>query len=103
MYNPERMTAHICFKIGKYLGEHGYGKGIISVMEAVPEIEKVNLTIIVTDNLGIKKDGLTIAEAKEEIEKACIKADGMPDDLKAHCIVDYMKEEYEVRNKKTTF
>jgi hypothetical protein len=87
------MTAHICFKIGKYLGEHKYKEGIISIMEAIPEIEIVNLTILVVDQLGIKKDGLTIASAKEEIEKACIMADGMNDELKGFCIVNYMKTE----------
>ncbi len=87
------MTANICFKIGKYLGEHKYKEGIISVMEAIPEIEIVDLTILVVDQLGIKKDGLTIHEAKAEIEKACIMADGMNDEMKAFCIVKYMHAE----------
>lgn len=76
------MTANICFKIGKYLNTPSYKSGIISIMESVPEIEIVNLTILFTDNYGLKKDGLTVAEAIAFILHICEKTDTMPDEAK---------------------
>jgi hypothetical protein len=85
------MTAHICFKIGKYLNSPDYKQGIISIMEAVPEIEIINLTILFTDNLGVKADGLTLNEATLQIVNACKKVDGFPDEFKRQIVRDYLE------------
>ena len=91
------MTANICFKIGKYLNTPSYKMGIISVMESVPEIEKVDLTLLFTDNYGLKKDGLTLNEATQQIVNACKKVDGFPDEIKRQIVRDYLEANPEDR------
>jgi len=83
------MTANICFKIGKYLNNSQYKGAIISIMEAIDEIEDVNLTILFTDNYGLKKEGISVAEAKEFIVSVCEKSDAMDDDQK-----NFIRENY---------
>ena len=83
------MTANLCFKIGKYLNTNSYKMGIISIMESVPDIEIVNLTILFTDNYGLKKDGLTVAEGIAFILHTCEQTDTMPDDAK-----NFIREHY---------
>ena len=85
------MTANICFKIGKYLNSNCYKTGMISIMESVPEIEIVNLTCLFTDNYGLKKDGLTVAEAIAFILHICEQTDTMPDELKNLVIKNYLE------------
>jgi len=58
-------------------------------MEAVPEIEIVNLTILFTDNYGLKKEGLTVAEGIAFILHICDQTDTMPDDAK-----NFVREHY---------
>lgn len=58
-------------------------------MESVPEIEIVNITILFTDNYGLKKDGLTVTEAKEFIDHTCTQTDTMPDEAK-----NFIREHY---------
>jgi hypothetical protein len=60
-------------------------------MESVPEIEKVNLTLLFTDNLGVKADGLTLNEATLHIVNACKKVDGFPDEFKRQIVRDYLE------------
>ena len=83
------MTANICFKIGKYLNSNCYKTGMISIMESVPEIEIVNLTCLFMDNYGLKKDGLSVAEAIAFILHTCEQTDTMPDDAK-----NFVREHY---------
>lgn len=92
------MTAQLCFKLGKYLNNTEYKRGIITIMESVPEITKVNLTILMINNLGIKKDGLTIDEARKEIEKACRLADEFPDEIKKITRESYLEANPEERD-----
>ena len=91
------MTANICFKIGKYLNTPSYKSGIISIMESVPEIEIVNITILFTDNYGIKKDGLTVREAILFILNICEQTDTMPDESKNLVIKNYLEAHPEDR------
>jgi hypothetical protein len=91
------MTAKLCFKIGKYLNNTGYKMGIFTILESVPEIESVDLTILIDNNLGLKKDGITIAEARAEIEKACRLADEFPDAIKNFILEKYLEANPEER------
>jgi len=83
------MTANICFKIGKYLNNSRYKMSIITIMESVPEIEIVNLTILFTDNYGLKKEGLTVAEGIAFILHVCEQTDTMDDEAK-----NFIREHY---------
>jgi hypothetical protein len=85
------MTANICFKVGKYLNISQYKDGIILLLETIPEIEGVNLTLLFSNNLGIKKDGLTVAEAVQQIHLACEKVDSMPDEAKIFIRENYLE------------
>jgi hypothetical protein len=85
------MTAHICFKFGKYLSEPEYKSGIIRLMEVIPDIEVINLTLLFSDNLGMKKDGLSITEATTAIMDACKKVDEMPDEAKRFILDQYLE------------
>ena len=76
------MTANLCFKIGKYLNNKDYQKAIFSILESIEEITVVNLTCLFTDNYGLKKDGLTVAEAIALIKNICEQTDNIPDDAK---------------------
>jgi len=91
------MTAHICFKIGKYLNTPAYKEGIFSIMESITEIEVINLTLLFTDNFGIKKDGLTIPEAKIEIEQGCERVNNMEEDVKQFILENYLEANPEDR------
>jgi len=66
-------------------------------MESVPEIEKVDLTLLFTDNYGLKKDGLTLNEATQQIVNACKKVDGFPDEIKRQIVRDYLEANPEDR------
>ena len=83
------MTANLCFKIGKYLNNKDYQKAIFSILEGIEEISVVNLTCLFTDNYGLKKDGLSVAEAIAFILHTCEQTDTMPDDAK-----NFIREHY---------
>lgn len=91
------MTANICFKIGKYLIDPRYKDAIVNIMEAIDEIETVNVTIQFTSNYGLKKDGMTVGEATEYIGSVCEKTDAMDDDAKNFVRENYLEEHPEDR------
>jgi hypothetical protein len=86
------MTAKVYFKLGKYLTQPEYRDSLFSVMESIHEIEVVNLIILLYDDFCVKKDGLSIIEAKVEIEQACMIADKVDDDTKKQLMNAYLDE-----------
>ena len=92
------MTAQLCFKLGKYLNNTEYKRGIFTILDSVPEVTEVNLTILMSNNLGIKKDAMTIEDVKREIDKACRLADDFPDEMKNFILENYLEANPEERN-----
>jgi hypothetical protein len=85
------MTAKICFKLGKYLNNSSYKESIFAVIVSVPEIQTIDLIILFSNHLGIKKENITIDEMKREVEKACEEADEYPDEIKKLILDNYLE------------
>lgn len=86
------MTAKIVFKIGKYLENASYKKGMISILEGVgDDCKTVDAVFLFYDHLGMSMDNLTKEEFIKYVEDVCSKVDLMPDEAKADILQDWLK------------